>query len=199
MSIKKWLLFSMALVLILSSADVMSLPAGKKIEDDIPVRVTIQNDSDKPAYLKLTGPHHYYFVVGPNSKSVYTPLSGKYDYLIVACGVHYKEGKIELYKNTTYIVPQCGLNAYGQPYGKKGIDVGRELKLIRMTFKGKAFGTMVLVLRGPSTYVISLPKDENREVTIRRGWYEYTLYGCGRTEGGKFYADRGKHKTFYCP
>ena len=66
---------------------------------------------------------------------------------------------MELYKNTTYVVPECGMNAYGQPYGKKGVDVGREMKLIAMSFTGKANGTMVLVLQGPSTYVISLPKD----------------------------------------
>ena len=50
MSIKKWLLFSLALVLLLSSAGVMSSPAGKKVVDDKPIRLTIENNSDKSAY-----------------------------------------------------------------------------------------------------------------------------------------------------
>lgn len=198
MNMKKWLLVSLVLMLFLSSAGIMAPPAGKKVEEEKLIRLTIENKSDKQAYLKLTGPHHYYFVVGPNSKVVYTPLTGDYDYLLVACGVHYKEGEIAIKKNLTYTVAECGTNAYGEDVGK-GIDVNKELKIIPMTFTGKAFGTMVLVLTGPSTYVISLPKNVDKEVTIRKGWYTYKLYGCGRTEGGKFYADRGKHKTFYCP
>lgn len=198
MNMKKWLLVSLVLALFLSSAGVMAEPAGKKVEEDQPVRVTIENNSDKDAYLKFTGPHHYYFTVGPHSKVVYTPLSGTYDYLIIACGIHYKEGKVNLNQHTTYEIAACGVNAFG-PNTQKGVDVNRELKIIPMTFTGKAFGTMVLVLTGPSTYVISLPKGVDKDVTIRKGWYDYKLYGCGRTDGGTFFADRGKHKSFVCP
>ena len=198
MNLKKWLLVSLALMLFLSSAGIMAEPMGKKVDEEKTVRVTIENKSDKDAYIKFTGPHHYYFVVGPNSKATYTPLAGEYDYLMIACGVHYKEGVVDLQRNTTYSIAACGTNAYG-PDTAKGVDVNKELKIIPMTFTGKAFGTMVLVLTGPSTYVISLPKGVDKDVTIRKGWYEYKLYGCGRTDGGKFYADRGKHKEFVCP
>ena len=126
----------------------MAEPMGKKVDEEKTVRVTIENKSDKDAYIKFTGPHHYYFVVGPNSKATYTPLAGEYDYLMIACGVHYKEGVVDLQRNTTYSIAACGTNAYG-PDTAKGVDVNKELKIIPMTFTGKAFGTMVLVLTGP--------------------------------------------------
>ena len=187
------------MALLLTSVGVMAVSAKKDEPEEEPIRVTIDNKSDKPAYLKLTGPHFYYFTAGAQTKSTWTPLSGEYEYLLVACGIHYKTGKLDLQKPITYVVPICGMNSFRQIEGKSEVDVGRELKLVRMTFTGRAYGTLVLVLRGPSTYVMALPHNVDKVYTIRRGWYEYTLYGCGSTEGGKFYAESGKHKKFYCP
>jgi hypothetical protein len=107
-------------------------------------------------------------------------------------------GTLDLNKNQTFVVPDCGDRAFTEPVGKP-IDVGRELKLVRVTFTGEAYGTMVLVLEGTSTYVFSLPKDVDKEYTIPKGEYDYTLYGCGTAGYGTIFADNGKHFTFDCP
>ena len=58
---------------------------------------------------------------------------------------------------------------------------------------------MKVILEGPATYVFTFSKDQDKTYTITKGQYDYTVYGCGGSFTGTFYAQVNKEKVFKCP
>ena len=79
------------------------------------------------------------------------------------------------------------------------IDGGKIIKLVRVDFVNTTEAYMIVILTGPQTYVFTFDKDQEKTYTISKGDYNYTVYGCGGTFYGSFYAHHGKEFQFKCP
>ena len=160
-------------------------------------RITIVNQSDKPAYLYLWGDNYYYFSANSGETKVYTPETDEYDYELISCGIKTK-GTFTLSSLKRFVIPECGSKGLRQPNTSRTVDAGRLVKLTRVKLLNETGGYMIVILRGPSEFVFSMQADESMEVTIPKGYYRYTLYACGSTITGNVYADPHKEKEFTC-
>jgi hypothetical protein len=160
-------------------------------------RVTIVNDSDKPAYLYLWGDNYYYFSAYSGETKTYTPEAGEYDYELISCGIKTK-GTLTLSSLKRFVIPECGSKGLQQPNTSRTIDAGRLLKLTKVKLLNQTDGYMIVILRGPSEFVFSMDDDETMDITIPKGYYEYTMYGCGGTQVGNLYAYPYTEKEFVC-
>ena len=165
------------------------------------VGFTFKNNSDRLASLRLYGNgQFYYFLVFPGETKYYTPVRGEYNMSFFSCG-QYINDKLDLTKKYTLVVPPCGTKAYNNnPKAPANvIDAGRILKLVKVTFENETDKYMKVILTGPATYVFSFNADQDKTYTISKGSYDYTLYGCGGSFTGSFYAQDNKVKVFECP
>lgn len=163
------------------------------------VRLTINNNSSRDVWLQLDGPAYYYLHVKAGESKRYTPKKGVYDYTLYHCGTSVS-GQMDLTVQKTVDVPECGTKAY---YGGEGpvntLDAGRMLNLVDVTIKNQTNAFMLLILKGPSVYVFRFNSGESKKYTIPMGMYDYTMYGCGSTYTGRFYAHFHKVEEFTCP
>ncbi|MBM3144044.1 MAG: hypothetical protein FJ010_03540 [Chloroflexi bacterium] len=175
-----------------------ALPQDIVFAEDV-VRLTIENDSDRDIWLKLTGPAYYYLHVRAGETKSYTPLKGVYDYTYYACGTFVK-GEIDLNTQKTIEVPDCGYKAHaGQQDPEDTLDGGKMLNLVNFTIENDTGGYMTMILTGPSVYVFTFKPDQEREFTIPMGYYNYTAYGCGGSFNGTLYAHFNRVKEIDCP
>jgi hypothetical protein len=115
-----------------------------------------------------------------------------------SCG-QYVNKELDLTKIKTLVVPSCGTVAYNSKPTAGVIDGGKILKLVKVTFENQTENYMKAILEGPATYVFSFGKDQEKTYTISKGEYTYTLYGCGGSFSGSFYASHNKVMKFKCP
>ena len=160
-------------------------------------RITIVNESDKPAYLYLWGENYYYFSANAGETKVYTPEADEYDYELISCGIKTK-GTFTLSSLKRFVIPECGSKGLRQPNTSRTVGAGRLVKLTRVVLTNETDGYMIVILRGPSEFVFSMQADEELEVTIPKGEYEYTMYGCGTTQVGNLYAYPHYEREFVC-
>lgn len=162
------------------------------------VGFTFTNNSDRLASLRLYGNgQFYYFLLFPGESKHYTPVRGEYDMTFYSCG-QYVNKEIDLTKIKTLVVPPCGTVAYNNKPASGVIDGGKIIKLVKVTFENETDNYMKAILEGPATYVFSFAKDQEKTYTISKGEYTYTLYGCGGSFSGSFYASHNKVMTFKC-
>lgn len=182
----KLALFSLAAMLLLTAAGTLA-------------RLTVDNQSDKAAALTLTGPGYYYLNTPAGTTIDWTPVKGVYSFKLFSCGV-YSYGTLDLTKNAKIIVPKCGLKAGGAGKAANTIDAGQLIKLVRIKLTNGADSTLTLILDGVGAdYVFTLYAGKSYEYTIPKGFYDYTLYGCGRVGFGAFEAYAHRTKTWECP
>jgi hypothetical protein len=165
------------------------------------VGFTFKNNSDRLASLRLYGNgQFYYFLLFPGETKYYTPVRGEYDMTYFSCG-QYVNRELDLTRKYTLVVPPCGTVAYNNnPKAPANvIDGGKILKLVKVTFENETDRYMKVILTGPATYVFTFNKDQEKTYTISKGTYDYTLYGCGGSFTGSFYAHESKVKVFTCP
>ena len=160
-------------------------------------RITIVNESDKPAYLYLWGENYYYLPAGAGETKVYTPAADEYDYELISCGVKTK-GTFTLSSLKRFVIPECGSKGAPQSKESRKIDAGQLVKLTLVKLLNETDGYMIVILRGPSEFVFSMDADESMDITIPKGYYEYTMYGCGTTQVGNMYAYPHTEKEFVC-
>jgi len=167
-------------------------------EQDL-VGFTFSNKSEKIASLRLYGNgQFYYFFLNPGETKYYTPVRGEYKMSFFSCG-QYVNKPLDLTKQYKLVVPPCGTVAYNGKTPAKVIDGGKILKLVKVTFVNDTERYMKVIMTGPATYVFSFNKDEEKTYTISKGEYDYTVYGCGGSFKGTFYAQADKVKEFKCP
>jgi hypothetical protein len=163
------------------------------------VGFTFVNKSDRLASLRLYGNgQFYYFLLFPGESKYYTPVRGEYDVTFYSCG-QYVNKELDLTKKITLVVPQCGTVAHNGIPPAGVIDGGKIIKLVKVTFENDTDRYMKVILEGPSTYVFTFNTDQEKTYTISKGDYDYTLYGCGGSFTGSFYAHHNKVMTFKCP
>ncbi|HBX69189.1 MAG TPA: hypothetical protein DEH25_07360 [Chloroflexi bacterium] len=163
------------------------------------VGFTFVNKSDKLASLRLYGnDQFYYFLLKPGEAKYFTPVRGEYRMSFYSCGM-YVNKTLDLTKQVKLVVPACGTVAYNGPTPPKVIDGGKIIKLVKVTLENATDRYMKVVLTGPATYVFTFNKDQDKTYTISKGDYNYTVYGCGGSFTGTFYAYANKVFKFKCP
>ena len=163
------------------------------------VGFTFTNKSERLASLRLYGNgQFYYFLLFPGESKYYTPVRGEYDVTFYSCG-QYVNKELDLSKKSTLVVPPCGTVAYNGQAPAGTVDGGKILKLVKVTFENETDNYMKVILQGPGTYVFTFNDDQEKTYTISKGDYTYTLYGCGGSFTGTFYAHHNKVMTFKCP
>lgn len=189
------------LVLVLMSAavplpnsEVLASSSGKS---DL-VALKIVNDSTSYAYLWLDGPEFYYLVVKPEETKTFTVKRGEYEKEVSYCGAK-DSSTIDLTKHTTLIMPVCGANTMREPSSPHLINITNTIKIVKVTLKNDTKSSVLAILTGPSTYVFSLAKEEEKDYTIARGDYEVEYYACGDHDTRKFFAFHNRVLEFECP
>jgi hypothetical protein len=180
-------------------APLTSSPAAATQAGEL-VRLTIENRTDKPLKIWLSGPAFYYLTVPAESTEVFTPTRGEYDYSLSACGITVRD-TIDLSKNGRIIQPVCGIGRGQAAPAPNTVNMGVVAKLVKITFTNDTTGTIMLILTGPATYVFTMAKGEKTDYSIRRGDYDVHLiaYGCGLVTDTTFIARANYKKTFKCP
>jgi hypothetical protein len=175
-------------------------PAASGLEAGDLIRLTIENRTDKELRIWLSGPAFYYLTVPAESTEIFTPQRGEYSSSLSACGITVTE-PLDLTGNRRIIQPVCGSGPGLAETVPNAIDMGRVAKLVKVSFENDTSGTLMLVLTGPATYVLTLPKGETGDYTIRWGDYDitYYAYGCGLVSSTTFVARANYDKTFKCP
>ncbi len=203
----KLTLRSLVLILVLAStllAAAAPAPAGGFLATSLQagdlVRLTVENRTDQPLKIWLSGTAFYYLSIPANSTEVFTPLRGEYTYSVFVCGINVSE-TLDLSKNYRLIQPACGSGPALAENVPQTVDLGTVARLVKVTFENDTTGNLTLVLTGPATYVLFIPKGQEKDYTIRRGDYAVTLYayGCGSVTSTTFTARAHAEKTFVCP
>lgn len=180
-------------------APLTSSPAAPHQAGDL-VRLTVDNRTDKPLRLWLSGPAFYFLTIPAETTEVFTPLRGEYNYSLSACGITVQE-TIDLSTNGRIIQPVCGSGRGQAAPAANTINMGTVAKLVKVTFTNDTNGTLTLVLTGPATYVFTMAKGEETDYSIRRGDYDVHMvaYSCPLVTDTTFVARANYKKTFKCP
>jgi hypothetical protein len=202
LSVRSLAILLVLMSVFLSAAAPGPLPASaaKPAEAGDLVRLTVTNRTENTLKIWLDGPAFYYLTVPPLATEVFTPQRGEYKSSIFACGITVRE-TLDLTSNRRIIQPVCGGGDVPAAAETYTIDLGQISRIVRVNFENNTRGTITLVLTGPATYVLTLPKDAKNEYTIRKGSYDVTLYayGCGLVTSTKFTASAQAKKVFKCP
>ena len=168
-----------SLVMLASFILAAALPQEIVLAVDV-VRLTIKNYSDRDIWLKLDGPATYNLHVPAGQNRDYTPIMGDYKYTYYACGTWVK-GDLDLNSRKIIEVPNCGYLLGGSNVNHPNyLDAGDDImKLVNVTFENETGAYALMILNGPSVFVLSFQPRQVRGVTIPKGDYSFTVYGCG--------------------
>lgn len=171
-----------SLLLALMMIGVLAAPAYAEVQAaGNTVQVQIQNKSNEPVRLTLSGAATYRFDLGTGKTKV-DVVPGKYNYSYQACG-QMNTGKFNAQKGATLVLPKCGKEAGGE---------------IKVTIKNKTGGIITIYLWGPKSYTFSFPSGTSK-MSIVPGKYNFTIYGCGTSMSGtRNFKGGGNIWTFWC-
>ncbi|GAB4396671.1 MAG: hypothetical protein OHK0052_18250 [Anaerolineales bacterium] len=158
---------------------IAAAPMAQPQKPDL-IRLMVDNRSEKLLTIILEGPKRYLFYVGSETDKTFTPERGEYRYTITACGVTVK-GKMDLTTNKKIVMPACSNGLGGKGYNPNRINLSEKIKLVKMSIKNETGGYIRLVLRGPNTHTWEFKTGETKKLSLARGSYTYTVYGCGGT------------------
>ena len=195
------LILANLLILVLMSAAVplpKSVSFASTSEKSDLIALKVENDSTSYAYLWLDGPEFYYLVVKPDETKTFTVKRGEYDKEVSYCGAK-DSSTIDLTKHTRLIMPVCGANTRQESSSPHIINITNTIKIVKVTLKNDTTTSVLAIFTGPSTYVFSLTKEEEKDYTIARGNYEVQYYACGKDRIRKFFAFHNRVLKFECP
>lgn len=192
---KKNKILTIVVIVLLS----LMLVAASSGEADL-VSLMIQNDSKDYATLTLNGPQWYYLMVAPDTTTTYTIERGDYpEQTFYSCG-DFVNTSIDFTKKQEIIVPKCGTQAFNTPEAlNPAIDAGKLSKLVKVTFENPYDFNLLLILSGPSEYVLTIDARNSEDYTIVKGDYKITQYGCAETKVWNYYPFANKVKELSCP
>lgn len=117
----------------------------------------------------------YWFTLTPATNSLYVK-PGTYRYSYFACSA-YHTGNITVkqFRNTEMGITNCATSANG---------AANTPNLITFKIKNNTNGDLIVKLNGQFDYLFTV-NGPSAYVTAEKGYYTYTLYGCGRTFTGE--------------
>ncbi|MCW5876795.1 MAG: hypothetical protein KIS85_07925 [Anaerolineales bacterium] len=194
------LLLALMAVMLLAAA----LPSAVLAAQESLMRFVVDNKSDRAVTVSLfstdgSGRAYYMQVLGNETKSI-TPPRGTYNYQLTICGVVVR-GQLDLTRHLfTWQVPKCGDKGGPGSKAPNTQDVGKLLALTRVEIANKTGARLVLTLRGPQTYVFTIPVGATQSVSILRGEYTWGHFACnnGEYQRGNLTAASGKQKEIFC-
>jgi len=193
-AVKSLVFASLALALALS----LFLPMGVQAKSDL-IRLTINNRSTSPMYLRLSGSSYYYLSVLDETRTDFTVERGEYDYSLTACGAT-TTGSMDLESNKILVMPICGGNAGASSKNPDKVDLSAEHKLVPIEIENDTSGRAMVIMTGPATYVFSLEKNKTyKDYTIVRGEYDLQIYACGRYGTRTWTALKNHKLKVVCP
>jgi len=168
--------------------------AGKSDVDGLKV----VNNSSGYVYLWLNGPTFYYFAVKPEETKTFTVMRDEYSLDVSYCGAR-SSSIVDLSVHTALIMPVCGGRATQAAKSPHVVDVTETIKIVPVTVINEANTKVLAILTGPSTYVFSLQKDEEKDYTIAKGEYNVQYFACGKVGQRTFHANKGSKLKLTCP
>ncbi|MBX3047793.1 MAG: hypothetical protein KIT46_07815 [Anaerolineales bacterium] len=196
--LRKLFLALMAMVL-LSAA----LPSSVFAQSNL-MRFIIENKSNQAVTVRLYSSdgagRAYYMSVSSQQTKFMTPERGQYSYHLTACGITTR-GQLDLSKHQfKWMVPKCGDKGGPGSKAPNTQDVGRILALTKVTLVNKTGARLVLTLRGPQTYVFTIPAGSEKVVSITRGEYTWGHFACnnGEYQRGNLTASANRVREISC-
>jgi hypothetical protein len=153
--------FSTLLAAIILFTTVAPALAAPEVKDTF--TVNLQNKTGSSVRITLTGPQTVYLTlsIGKNKAEL---LPGTYRYSYDACGKT-NTGNFKVIKaGATLTLPKCKTGG-GAGEGKQKIS-------------NNTGGTLTIILSGPKNYTFYVETGKS-QITIVKGKYNYTIYGCG--------------------
>ena len=175
--------------------------AANPAKDDL-ARFTVENRTTATSYVYLTGQGGQYYLTNPGEEtSVWTVARAEYTYSLYACGI-WTSGEIDLTTPEKIVIPDCGSQAWATGQGEDAIDHGQVLKLTPFSLVNEtSTGNLWVAVYGNGvSYMFHLPDDTPLDITLPRGEFNYTAYGCLGSWTGTFSVDYiGAKHVFKCP
>lgn len=189
------------LALLVAMLVLAALPSPAMAQENL-VRFRVENRADRGITIRLYATDNsgraYYMHVEANTTKIMTPIRGEYDYRLTACGVMVR-GTIDLTGPLTWINPECGDKGGPGSKAANTQDVGKILKLVKVTLVNRTGNDLKIWLAGPFPYVFQIPAGSNKVVSILKGTYEWSHFACdGVLEEGKIHANNTIRTIIEC-
>lgn len=162
------------------------------------VRLTVVNRSSGSLYVWLTGPAVYYFEVKSDETEIFAVSRGEYSYRFRACG-DTVSGTLDMSTQRKLVMPVCGGRATSETKAAGTIDISSEIKIVKVSIENDASSRALVIMTGPTTYVFTFERDEEKDYTIAKGDYKVQTFACGRSGTRNFSAFKGKTLVLTCP
>jgi hypothetical protein len=194
---KKFWLGLMVATLVLAA-----LPSTAAAAEEDLVRFRVENRADRSITIRLyaqdgTGRAYYMQVEALTTKSM-SPIRGRYDYRLTACGVMVT-GTVNLTKPLTWIMPRCGDKGGAGTKAANTQDIGREiLKLNKVILVNKTAQDVRIWLAGRYPYTFLLPAGGHTTVSLLKGSYTWSGTFCGSQQTGNLFVNNTTKKVFEC-
>jgi len=198
-STKAVVLLALATMLLLTAASPGPRTTASVAAAQDLIRLTVDNRSSGPVYIRLEGEAYYYLSVGSEKEAVYTIKPGEYTQTVTACGDTVEEEEVEIKVNTRMVMPECGSRAKPNYPDQGKVDLSELIKIVEITIENDADTQLLVIMEGPATYVLTLKKGDENDYTVAKGDYEVTYYACGRKDTRNFSAFKGKVLKLDCP
>ena len=162
------------------------------------VRLVVENKSSGSLYIWLQGKAFYYFELQSGESELFSVARGEYTYKFKACG-DTVTGTIDLTTQSKLVMPVCGGRATSQSRAAGTYDISSQIKIVKVGFENDSGSRLFIIMTGPTTYVFTFEKGEEKDYTIAKGDYEVQVWGCGRYGTRNFTAFKGKTLVLDCP
>ena len=162
------------------------------------VRLTVENRSSGSLFVWLTGPAVYYFEVKSGETELFAVSRGEYSYRFRACG-DTVSGTLDLSIQRKLVMPVCGGRATSETKATGTVDVSSQIKIVKFSVENDASTRALVIMTGPTTYVFTFERDEEKDYTIAKGDYTVQVFACGRVGTRNFSAFKGKTLVLTCP
>ena len=185
------------LVTAASPAPASSLTAAVNARNEF-VRLTVDNRTTGPLFMRLQGPAFYYLRVGAESSEVFTVKRGEYESTITVCGVT-KSDDLDMSTQKKIVMPICGGRAPAAQSAPRKLDLSEQFTIVPAKVVNEADAQVLAVLTGAGTYVFLLNKDAERDVTIVKGDYDVKIYACRAVTTIEWSSYKNSKLVLRCP
>lgn len=146
-----------------------------------PISFRLVNRTQENITLWLGEPVRYVLNVAGNSEQVFTIERSVYSYQMISCS-KVSAGFMNLTVHTFYNVEPC-----------------RQTRLVRVALSNDSGRDLALQMSGEAEYVFPMSSGQTRSLTIARGDYTVSLFGCGVPASMEFEARSGRALSLTCP
>jgi hypothetical protein len=195
--------FHLVILLLVFAALITTAAAPSPVRGNVAaraevVRLTVENRSSGSLYVWLTGPTVYYFEIKSGETEVFAISRGEYTYRFRACG-DTVDGTLDMSTQRKLVMPVCGGRATSEAKAAGTVDISSQIKIVKVSIENDASTRALVIMTGPTTYVFTFERGEEKDYTIAKGDYKVQTFACGRVGTRNFTAYKGKTLVLACP